>query len=832
MTRSTVAVALALAALAAAPLAAQNHRERPSRGFVAETQAMQARWRDAVRNERVDPEWLDDRRVIVRLDEPGGGWRYMVCDAEDGAVEPAFDHVLVAEQLAERLGRTVTATALPFARFARDGDGLVAMLGPDVVTSAESPVVRLSATGVSDAAALPEAFRARAVRDRASGSGPATYLLVRNPTGAAVRLFWLDGSGEARGYETIAPGTSGVRTTFAGHVWSLRAGERELARVIGEPRPSVVDLGMAAEEEASPRREPAARGEPAARRVVVRDHDVVRLDGDVERPLTTDGTAEFGFGGRVWISPERTHAVVMKTRRVPRRTIHFVESSPSDQVQPRLHEMTYVKPGDPRDEPTPWVFDLDAGTGQAVDAALIPSPWSLTEVHWRDADRFRLLYNQRGHAVVRLIEFDAATGAGRTVVEEASDTFVDYPNKIMHRRLADGRILWMSQRTGWNHLYLLDGETGDVIRPLTAGEWLVRSVESVDEDAGTVLLRVLGIHPGQDPYHHHFVRVAIDTGDMTILTDGDGTHEIERAPGGEHYIARYQRVDLPPVTELRRWTDGTRVAELAAADASELLARGWPAPERFVAKGRDGTTDIWGVIFRPTDFDPAKRYPVIENIYAGPHGHFVPKTWSTWHGHRELAERGFIVVQIDGMGTNWRSKAFHDVAHRNLGDSGFPDRIAWLRAAAATRPWMDLERVGIHGGSAGGQSAVRALIAHGDFYDAAVADCGCHDNRVDKMWWNELWMGYPIGPHYAEQSNVTQAGRIEGDLLLIVGEMDRNVDPASTMQVVDALIKADKDFELLVIPGAGHGAAGSPYGRRRQAEFFRRTLGGPEAAEG
>jgi dipeptidyl aminopeptidase/acylaminoacyl peptidase len=193
-----------------------------------------------------------------------------------------------------------------------------------------------------------------------------------------------------------------------------------------------------------------------------------------------------------------------------------------------------------------------------------------------------------------------------------------------------------------------------------------------------------------------------------------------------------------------------------------------------------------------------------------------------------MAELGFIVVQIDGMGTNWRSKAFHDVCWQNLGDSGFPDRIAWLKAAAAQYPQCDLSRVGIYGGSAGGQSATRAVLAHGDFYHAAVSDCGCHDNRMDKVWWNEQWMGWPIGSHYAEQSNVTQAHRLTGKLMLIVGELDRNVDPASTMQVGAALIRANKDFDLIIIPGAGHGAAGSPYGQRRQRDFFVRHLLGVE----
>ncbi|HEX9792847.1 MAG TPA: prolyl oligopeptidase family serine peptidase, partial [Planctomycetota bacterium] len=207
-----------------------------------------------------------------------------------------------------------------------------------------------------------------------------------------------------------------------------------------------------------------------------------------------------------------------------------------------------------------------------------------------------------------------------------------------------------------------------------------------------------------------------------------------------------------------------------------------------------------------------------------PHGAFVPKDFRAHRAQQELAELGFVVVQIDGMGTNWRSKAFQDVAWKNIGDSGFPDRRLWIEALAATDASIDLTHVGIYGGSAGGQSALRALLAHGDFYHAAVSDCGCHDNRMDKIWWNELWMGWPVGPHYAEQSNVTQAQRLQGDLLLIVGEMDRNVDPASTMQVVKALIDADKDFELLVMPGMGHGAGGGPYGTRRTRDFFVRKL--------
>ena len=249
-----------------------------------------------------------------------------------------------------------------------------------------------------------------------------------------------------------------------------------------------------------------------------------------------------------------------------------------------------------------------------------------------------------------------------------------------------------------------------------------------------------------------------------------------------------------------------------------------------MAKGRDGSTDIYGVIFRPKTFDSAKKYPIIESIYAGPQGFHVPKAFRAVYREERLADCGFIVVQIDGMGTAGRSKQFHDICWKNLSDAGLPDRIAWLKAAAAKHPEMDLRHVGIFGTSAGGQSALAALLWHGDFYKVGVSDSGCHDNRMDKIWWSEQWMGWPVGPQYSENSNVTHASQLQGKLLLLVGELDKNVDPASTMQVVNALTKADKDFELIVVPGAGHGVLGTSYGWRRMQEFFEQNLLGRPAS--
>ena len=232
----------------------------------------------------------------------------------------------------------------------------------------------------------------------------------------------------------------------------------------------------------------------------------------------------------------------------------------------------------------------------------------------------------------------------------------------------------------------------------------------------------------------------------------------------------YSRVDQGPVSELRRASDGSLVTELERVDLAALQKAGWRPPEVFTAKGRDGQTDIWGVIYRPTTFDPRRKYPVIENIYAGPHSSFVPKSFSAFNAMQAQAELGFIVVQIDGMGTSNRSKAFHDVAWKNIKDAGFPDRILWHKAVAAKYPYYDISRVGIYGTSAGGQNALGALLFHPEFYKAAVSAVGCHDNRMDKIWWNEQWMGWPIGPEYAASSNVDNAYRLQGKVLLVVGE--------------------------------------------------------------
>jgi dipeptidyl aminopeptidase/acylaminoacyl peptidase len=559
--------------------------------------------------------------------------------------------------------------------------------------------------------------------------------------------------------------------------------------------------------------------------------------------LSTDGSEgdHYELASAAW-SPDSRKLAAYRVRPGFRRTVHYVESSPEDQLQPRHWTLQYAKPGDVLDLEQPVVFHIDPVKQIAVDDDRFPNPYELSELVWRpDASAITFEYNQRGHQVYRVIEVDAATGRTRAVISEEPSTFFYY-NQANHTRSSGKRfrhdvndgseIVWMSERDGWNHLYLYDGATGAVKNQITRGEWAVRSVEKVDEERRQIWFSAGGMDPGRDPYFLHYYRINFDGSGLAPLTQADADHDVKFSEDMTYFVDTYSRVDLPAVSELRRTSDGSLVTVVESGDATQLERAGWKAPEVFTAKGRDGKTDIWGLIYRPTSFDPGRKYPVIESIYAGPHGSHVPKSWSPYSPLQAQAELGFMVVQIDGMGTSNRSKAFHDVTWRNLGDAGFPDRILWHQAVAQKYPYYDITRVGIYGGSAGGQNSMGALLFHPEFYKAAVSYVGCHDNRMDKIWWNEQWMGWPIGAQYAASSNVDNAHRLQGKLLLVGGELDTNVDPSSTLQVVKALVKAGKTFDLLIIPGAGHGAARSDddaeYGDRMRFDFFLRHLAGIE----
>lgn len=545
-----------------------------------------------------------------------------------------------------------------------------------------------------------------------------------------------------------------------------------------------------------------------------------------ETQLSYDGAPGFFYSTYIKWSPDGKKIMAYKVRPGDDRKIYFVESSPKDQFQPKLQSRDYLKPGDELPFKSPQLFLIDAQKHIPIPTDEFSHQFGLNNIEWREDSRaFTFEYNQRGHQAYKVIEVDASTGNLKVLVNETSDTFIDYSSKKYRYDVADGKeIIWTSERDGWNHIYLYDGQTGKVKKQLTSGKWVVRKVLHVDEENREVYFTASGMDKGQDPYFLHYCKVDFNGNNFTRFTKENGNHKVTFSNDYAYYVDQYSRVDAPPITLLKSSKNAKTVMELQKADHSALLEEGWIAPEVFTTKGRDGVTDIWGVIIRPTTFDPNKTYPVIEYIYAGPHSSFVPKDFRSYYwSMSSLAELGFIVVQIDGMGTSNRSKAFHDVCWQNLKDGGFPDRKLWIKEAAKKYPYMDADNVGIFGTSAGGQNAAAALVFNSDFYDVAVSSCGCHDNRMDKIWWNEQFMGYPIGPHYAECSNVENADQMGGDLMLILGEVDDNVDPASTMQFANALIKANKDFELVTIPGMGH-SSGGDFGERKRKDFFVKHL--------
>jgi hypothetical protein len=784
-------------------------------------QGLQAKARGLVVNTPGAINWIADSDRFWYSRPVKGGTEFMLVDAAAGVKKPAFDHDKLAVAISSVAGHQYTGLALPFAPApggrGGDGGGRGAAGGPPMtspLTFLDDRSIQFGAGGFMYTCTVTDytctkggAISVPAGGRGARGAAPEDDSAV-NPEGpGGDPMDGLeyqerppqqdDGGGPNRNRER-----SGCAPQPQNRAQGQGRGARGAAAIVPGQAPPDVCASFDGKWEA-----------------LIQNFNVFlkQVDGNEPAfPLSTDGSEGNYYTLRsiAW-SPDSKKLAAYHTRPGYDRQVHYIESSPADQVQPKHSTMFYRKPGDALDIAYPALFDVTTRQEIEIDHALFPNAYNLTPpVWWKDGRAFTFEYNQRGHQLYRVIEVDAQTGKARPLITEESKTFIYY--NLLGTGLSAGRryrhdfndgkeIIWASERDGWEHLYLYDGVTGKVKNQITKGNWLVRNVDFVDDDKRQIWFETGGINPRQDPYFTQYYRINFDGTGLTKLTDADGTHTVTFSSDRKYYVDTWQRVDLPPVAQLRRTEDQKVILDLDRGDASALLSAGFKFPEVFVAKGRDGQTDIWGVIIRPTNFDPAKKYPVIENIYAGPHGSFVPKTFSAVSGDQAMAELGFIVVHIDGMGTSNRSKAFHDVAWKNLGDAGFPDRILWHKAVAAKYPSYDLSRVGIFGTSAGGQSSLGGLLFYPEFYKVVVTNSGCHDNRMDKIWWNEQWMGWPVGPEYAASSNVDNAYRLQGKALIIIGEMDSNVDPASSLQVVNALVKAHKHFDMLYIPGQNHG---------------------------
>ncbi|MEO7218522.1 MAG: DPP IV N-terminal domain-containing protein [Gemmatimonadaceae bacterium] len=704
----------------------------------------------------VQPHWLHDSSRFWYRTRSEAGKRFMLVDPARGTRDPAFDHDRLAAALQAATHTPITGAALPF--------DSIAFVSDDAVLR-----VRLKDQQWSCDIA---AYRCAADAGDSTSADSATAAQVRSPDGRWLAFL--------RHHDLY------IRSTHTGEEIRLTSDGAQDYDYVGA-LPSPIAMIRAGRQ-------------------------------DIAQPVAA-----------VW-SPDSRRILTYRMDRRSAQRLSLVQNVPPKGVRPITFTYVYALPGDVGVAQAEPVI-VDIMRRRMTPVAVDPVPqlyYGGPSFRWaKSSDRVWFSDMSRGDKRMRLYEIDAATGRAQVLLADSADTQVN-PFTRMLAVVGDGReFVWASERDGWNHLYLLDKATGKT-RQLTRGNWVVRELLGVDEAARVVYFTAGGREPGRDPYLRHVYRVNLDGSGITLLTPEDADHAATLSPDKRWLVDSYSRVDLPPVAVLRLAADGHVVRELEHADISRLQKLGWTTPERFAAKARDGKTDIYGVIWRPSNFDSTRKYPVIEQIYTGPHGFHTPKSFQagasrTWPGDqhiRPLAELGFIVVMVDGLGTGGRSKAFRDYSYRNLGDGGIDDHISWMRSVATRYSSLDLTRVGIFGHSAGGYDSMHAMLTHPQFYKVAVSTSGNHDQRLDKASWNEAWMGFPVDSVYAAQSNVTMAPLLQGKVLLMGGDLDENVPPAAMLQLVNALIKANKNFDMLTVPNRNHGLDDDPYVIRRRWDYF------------
>lgn len=459
-----------------------------------------------------------------------------------------------------------------------------------------------------------------------------------------------------------------------------------------------------------------------------------------------------------------------------------------------------------------------------------------SDVEWSpDTSYLAFVSTSRDHKHEVLRVADPETGAVRDVLEEKVETFFDsgFNMANWHVLSESNEVIWFSQRDDWGHLYLYDLKTGQLKNRITNGSWNVLQVLRVDKENRTICFTGAGREPG-DPYFQYFYSVRMDGSDLKLLTPNRANHSISLSPSGHCFVDSYSTPVIPPVTVLRD-ARGREILTLEKADISRLVDAGWKPPIPFSIKARDGVTDLYGLMYKPTDFDPTKKYPIINYIYPGPQtGSVGSRSFVASRGDRQsLAELGFIVVALDAMGTPMRSKSFHAAYYGNMGDNGLPDQIAGMKQLAKQYSWIDLDRAGIYGHSGGGFASADAILRYPDFFKVAVSEAGNHDNRNYEDDWGEKWQGLletnPDGTtNYDNQANQLLAKNLKGKLLLAHGTMDTNVPVYNTLLVVNELIAANKDFDLILLPNRGHGFGSEPYMIRRRWDYFVKYLMGKE----
>ncbi len=595
--------------------------------------------------------------------------------------------------------------------------------------------------------------------------------------------------------------------------------------------------------------------------------------GGAESALTTDGMPDYGYGlaslgcclqvtnarNKTELRPYVLWSADSKrfiTHKWDQRNVRQMYLLETKNPGPILHPYRYALPGDsviPKFEY--FAYDVAARKATRVDAGPIDAVnttccWMSTDTVWKDvrwsngSDEFVFTLGKRGNHELTLTAADARTGATRTILKETGKTYVETNQNsggIPNWRPVSGgkQVVWWSERDGWGHLYLVDAATGAIKNRITSGDWMVSDLLWIDETLRYAYFTGRGREAGKDPYFRFLYRAKLDGGPVELLTPENADHNISFSPDGKYLVDAYSRPDTIPVSVVRL-PSGAIVKELQRADISRLVAASWTPPVPFTVKARDGVTDLYGLLFRPGKIVPGRKYPVIDYIYPGPQVGSVGGRQFNVNpagSARSLAELGFYVVQVDAMGTPGRSKAFHDAFYGNMTDNGIPDQVATIKQLAARYPEMDLDRVGIFGHSGGGFSSTDAILTYPEFFKVAVSSAGNHDNRSYDFTWGEKYQGLlkklsDTTDSFDSQSNWRKARNLRGRLMLAYGTLDDNVHPVATQLVIDELIKANKDFDLLVMPNRNHGFAGEAYFIRRTWDYFVRNLMGTEPPEG
>jgi hypothetical protein len=575
-----------------------------------------------------------------------------------------------------------------------------------------------------------------------------------------------------------------------------------------------------------------------------------------DRQLTKDGLKDYGYAtdNAGWIHSDRPillwspDSKKIATFQQDERGAGEMYLTSTGVGHPTLEAWKYPLAGDPKifmiervvidvDRARVVRFQMppDPHRSSYCDDVECNGPWA--DVEWSaDSKQVAFLSTSRDHKTENLRIADADSGKVRDILDEKMSTYYESGNDASNWRVlpASNEAIWFSERDNWGQLYLYDLQTGRQKNQITSGDGNVTQVLRVDEKNRLIYFLGVGKEKGRDPYFVHYYRVGFDGKNQALLSPDDAMHVITPSPTGRHFVDVYSTADTPPTAAVRD-ADGRTVATFERADISRLRASGWQPPTRITVKARDGVTDLYGLMYKPTDLNPAAKYPIVNHVYPGPQtGSVGPRTFlAARQDSQALAELGFIVVEIDGMGTPWRSKKFHDAYFGDMGDNTLPDQVAAMKELAARYPFIDLDRAGIYGHSGGGYAAAGGMFHYPDFFKVGISESGNHDNRNYEDDWAEKWQGLlekkPDGvTNYDSQANENFAKNLKGKLLLMHGTMDDNVPPSNTLLVVDALIKANKDFDLLMLPNRRHGYGLEPYVVRRRWDYFVKNLMGAE----